>query len=123
MSCPDCKRLEARVRELETRLGISRQLSSIGAVVDHCGVSTKQARLLLRLYGAGGKPVHRDLLMSVMSTQSADSLKATIYQMRGQLGEGVITTYRHASAYGLSLRGMSLMLAALERPEFQDVRG
>ncbi len=123
MTCPDCAAMKGRLAELEKRLGVSRQLSSIGAVMERFEVGATKARLMLRLYEAGGKYVCTDKMMDVMSTDSVGSLKTTLCQLRGKLdGDGMIES-ANGLGYRLSVAGMSRMLAALERPAFQDDRG
>lgn len=126
MTCPDCSAWKARVDELERRLGVSRRLSAIGAVMDRFDCNATQARLLLRLYEAGGRPVLAGALMEVMSTTSYDSLKTTISRMRVLVGQRFVESQvglREEAGWWLSPAGMAQMMAALERPDFQEVRG
>lgn len=126
MTCPDCSAWKARVEELERRLGISRQLGAIGAVMERFGCGATQARLLLRLYEAGGRPVRRDSLMQLMSTDSYSSLKSTISRLRHIVGDGFVASRpggQDEVGWWLTSSGMSQMMAALERPEFQETRG
>jgi hypothetical protein len=126
MTCPECHAAHARLRDLEQRLGISRRLGAIGAVADHFGCKATGARILLRLYQAGGKPVTGEALCRELSTTSYESMKATVWRIRQEIGEGIIdslTTRGDGHGYWLTPKGLSRMLAALERPEFQDPTG
>lgn len=126
MTCPDCHAAHARLRELEARLGISRRLSAIGAVADTFGISPVRARLLIRLYQGGGKAVQAGALMDEIGSASYESFKVTVSNLRKDVGEDFIasnTGIGRGSGYWLTPAGMSRMLAALERPEFQDVTG
>ena len=97
----------------------------ISAVANHLSMSKTCARLLLRLYDAGGKPVHRELLMDEIAALSRDVLKSNVYQMRQAVGDGIIGVQRGSSGLGYSLtpRGLSLVLCALNPPELTRVIG
>lgn len=127
MTCPDCSRHAQRLQELEARLGISRRLGAIGAVCDHFEVTPSQARLLLRLYAAGAcGPVTCEALADVMNGGNRASMKTTINYLRNTLGQDSVVSVgwgRGHSGYKLSDQMMSRMLAALERPEFQEAAG
>lgn len=123
MSCPDCAALQRRLNEMEARLGVSRKLSSVAAIMERFEIGATKARLMLRLYEAGGKWVVKDHMMNVMSTDSIGSLKSTICQLRKLLPDESMIESADGLGYRLSHHGMSSVLAALERPDFQDERG
>lgn len=122
MTCASCQALRERVRVLERELGVRRRTGEIGAVMSAFGLTATQARLLLRLYAAGGRAVAFDVLIREVSTTGRDSLKTFIHQMRLVVGADAICSFRDIG-YGLSIPMVSRVLAALQPLELQDVRG
>lgn len=123
-ACDCCALLRKRVEHLEKELGIRRRDQEIAAVVNRLEVSATRARLLLRLYAAGGKLVSKESLMQVASSLSEGSMRTTICKIRSQLGDDVIISSPFGEkGYALTPKGLSLMLAAIEPVEVQEVRG
>lgn len=122
MACDHCTLLTARIDRLERELGIRRRDYEIAALVTRLEVTPTHARVLLRLYAAGGKPVSKDSVMQVLTTDSDGALKVNIYQIRQKLGEDFIGT-NVTLGYHLTAPGLSRVMAALQPVEMQDVRG
>mgnify|MGYP000494012802 CR=1 FL=1 len=96
----------------------------IAAVANHLDMPKTCARLVLRLYEAGGRHVHRESLMDEMCTLSRDSLKSTMYRVRKAMGEGIVECGRGNAGrgYWLTPKGLSMVLCALHPPELQESR-
>lgn len=121
MVCLHCEALQKRVERLEKELGIRRYDQEIAALVTRLEVSAVGARIMLRLYAAGGKMVTNDALMTVSSTNSYDTMKVQICRLRKLLGEDVLETGPNGTAcYRLTANGLSRVLAALEPVLLQD---
>lgn len=119
-TCPDCTTLQTRVEHLEKELGIRRRDQEIAALVHRLEVTATQARVLLRLYAAGGKLLSTDALMTIASTTSAESLKVTMSRLRKVLGDDTIVSGAYGEAcYALSPKGLALVLGAIEPFEVQ----
>lgn len=97
----------------------------IAAVANHLGVSKTCARLVLRLYDAGGRPVPRQDLMAEICSLSRGTLKSDVYQVRQAVGEGIICVARGNVGHGywLSPLGLSRVLCALNPVEMTRVVG
>lgn len=80
--CARCEALERRLLELETQLGYRAATSSIRVLKDSFNVTPVQARLLWRLYSAGGAAVPREALMEELDAANAENLKALFSQIR-----------------------------------------
>jgi len=108
--CPHCAALKARIRELEAILVTKDRIAKVAGSFQ---VSGTKARLLLAMYQRRGAAVRRDHLMDVASTDSRDSLKATICYLRRDVGKGLI--YHAAGVgYGLTDLGLDAIRVALE---------
>lgn len=93
--------------------------AQIAAVAKHLGMSKTCARLILRLYEAGGKPVHREALMDEILALSRGTLKTDVWRIRQAVGEGIVLVDRGSRGLGyrLSAPGLSLVLCALNPPK------
>lgn len=111
-----------QIERLERELGIRRGDQEIAAVMTRLGVTATHARVLLRLYAAGGRPITHDSLMDVLSTDSRDNLKTVICRIRAIVGKEVIG-YVDTVGYHLTAPGLARVLAAIQPVEMQDVRG
>lgn len=106
---------------LERELGIRRGDQEIAALVARLEVTATHARLLLRLYSAGGRPVPFETLLTVLSTHNLTYLTVTICAIRKIVGDGFIGTGpQGTSCYHLTAKGLAGVLAALEPVEVQD---
>lgn len=90
----------------------------IAAVSSHLQMSKTCARLVLRLYAAGGRNVPRDQLMDEILALSRGTLKTDMWRIRQAVGEGIVDVERGRSGLGYRLtpRGLSLVLCALNPP-------
>jgi biotin operon repressor len=80
---------------------------------------------MLRLYAGRGEAITGEALRTEIGA-SDSALKVRVYELRQQIGPGIIESQRGRGdnhGYFLTPKGLSMMLAALERREFQDVRG
>lgn len=121
MTCGNCEALRDRVRILERELGHRRREGAIGSLMHRLDLEPIQARLVLDMYEAKGRAVAVDRLVENSGSSSADAVKTQICRMRSVMGKAAFDTHERLG-YGLSVVGMSMVLAALEPPELQDAR-
>lgn len=84
----------------------------VAAVSAHLRMSRTCARLILRLYDAGGKPVSRENLMEQIAALSAPD----VYEVRKAVRDGLIGAQREPFAYWLTAKGLSRVLCGLNPP-------
>ena len=122
MTCLNCERLQREVERLTREVSVRRATGEIGAVMNALGVTPLQARLLLRLYAAGGGGTFaRAELMDELSAEDAVNVRVHVHNLRKVLGEESILCARNVG-YSLSVPMMSRIMAALEPPILQPVR-
>ena len=114
-ACGNCEALREEIDRLKRELGVRREAGEIGAVMDAFGVPATHARLLLRLYAAGGRAVPREMLMDELSTLSDGNLRANIYALRQTLGDAAIISLR-GDGYALGVPALSRIMGALTPP-------
>lgn len=119
MTCARCELLEERVAYLERELGFRRNDAEVAALIVRLGLTRTEARLVLLMYKAGGKPVRESQLCDELPQGGGgDSVKKLISLARAKLDEDFILT-TSGVGYSLSPKGLSRVLAALEPPEIQ----
>lgn len=119
--CDRCAALEREVARLQFALDQKVRADVLGRVREGLGVTMHGARVLMILYRTPGRAVtHADLLKALPSryTKSADGnrsehyLRVAIYQLRREVGPGVIETVR-GKGYFLSPHGADVLRAAM----------
>lgn len=122
MSCTRCEMLEGCLAIAEKELAFRGLDLRLAAIIVRLGVTDMQARILLRLYGAGGKPMPAFTVADVLRKDaSPDAVRNHIMDIRKSLGEDWIITAN--GGYHLTAPALSQIMAALEPVDLQDVRG
>lgn len=121
MPCANCEALRAEIDRLRRQVGEFTRAGEIGAVMERFDIPSTSARILLRMYAAGGRAVPVDMLSQVLSTPAASTLSVHVYRLRTQLGEDAIRSVK-AVGYSLSPGMVSAIMAALEPPILQPSR-
>lgn len=122
MTCANCEALREHLRRAERELGLRRRDGVIGALMHRMGLEPVQAVVVLDMYEGGGRCVSQERLMANSGTPNRNTLQTQVCRIRKRLGDSVIETY-DSTGYGLSAGGMSRVMAAIEPPVLQDVRG
>lgn len=128
MTCSNCVALRDRVRILERELGVRRRDGAVAALIVRLGVTQMGALILMALYEANGRYVGKEALLAITLCASHISLKSQVCKVREIVGAAAILTSqgrldRPGCGYALAAPGMSLVMAAVEPLELQDVRG
>ena len=121
VNCAHCEMLERQLAIAKKELSFRGLDMRLAAIIVRLGVTDMQARILLRLYEAGGKPVPAFTLADVLRKDaSPDAVRNHVMAIRGSLGPHWIVT---GEGYSLTAPALSQIMAALEPLELQDVRG
>lgn len=122
MTCPHCVRKDEIIRDLTRELGLRKSDGELGALMVRLGVTATQARLLMLLYAAKGRPVPHGVLIEELPLDGDQAaLKAHAHNIRVRVGQDAIIAAK-GFGYGLSAAGLSLVLGALSPEEVQDAR-
>lgn len=121
MPCANCEALRAENDRLRRQVGEFTRAGEIGAVMERFEVPSTSARILLRMYAAGGRAVPVDCLMQTLSTPSASTLSVHVHRLRESLPKDAIRSVK-AVGYSLSPGMVSAIMAALEPPILQAER-
>lgn len=130
MTCAHCRvvsaeneRLAGEVAALRRELEASYRDRGLAAIVARLGLTPSQARITLRLYEAGGKPVSHEILeRELLYTPSRVGLRVLISQARQRLERDIYLAVPSVG-YALTVPGVSMVMCALHPPELQDARG
>lgn len=119
--CQRCEELEAEVAVLKGELGLSLDAGQLVAVRAAYGLSKGQARVVLALYLAGGKPLSRFVLERALRGDDADpyennTIAQFALQVRARIGRDFIETV-NGLGYMMPPASLARVLAVLHPAE------
>lgn len=124
MKCANCEALRETVQRLERELVLRQRHSELAAVQVAFGVLPQVAQVIMALYQANGRTLPSTYLQETLGLPAdKNNVRVQISRARDGMESNTAIETMATSGWRMTPEGMSLVLAALQPPEIQDVRG